>query len=114
MQVTTEPMSHEPSAHNATTHPQSFRDTAAESGADTAAATLDEPFASGDGESSTTPDATLTTDEPKAGCCPVCGSTIYRRSRRRLLERLTKRPPMARCRECHGRFPLPRHRKTID
>jgi hypothetical protein len=40
-------------------------------------------------------------------CCPVCGSTAYRRSRRTTLERLLLRPPMARCRNCSKRFPYP-------
>jgi hypothetical protein len=44
------------------------------------------------------------------GCCPDCGSTFYRRSRRRFFERLMRRPPMARCLRCGHRFPHPRHR----
>jgi hypothetical protein len=40
-------------------------------------------------------------------CCPKCGSTFYRRSRRRFFERLLKRPRMARCLRCHHRFPYP-------
>jgi hypothetical protein len=43
-------------------------------------------------------------------CCPDCGSTFYRRSRRRFFERLMRRPPMARCLRCGHRFPHPRHR----
>lgn len=43
-------------------------------------------------------------------CCPECGSTLYRRSRRRFFERLLKRPRMARCLRCNHRFPYPRHR----
>jgi len=39
--------------------------------------------------------------------CPKCGSTIYRRSRRRWYERLAKRPRMARCLKCDHRFPYP-------
>ncbi len=39
--------------------------------------------------------------------CPKCGSTIYRRSRRRWYERLVKRPKMARCLKCDHRFPYP-------
>jgi len=39
--------------------------------------------------------------------CPKCGSTLYRRSRRRWWERLIKRPRMARCRKCDHRFPYP-------
>ena len=40
--------------------------------------------------------------------CPMCGSTLYRRSRRRWYERLAKRPKMARCLKCDRRFPYPR------
>jgi len=43
------------------------------------------------------------------GSCPECGSTIYRRSRRRFFERLLKRPKMARCLRCGHRFPHPDH-----
>jgi len=39
--------------------------------------------------------------------CPRCGSKKYRRSHRRKLERLLHRPPMARCKACRFRFPLP-------
>jgi hypothetical protein len=39
--------------------------------------------------------------------CPNCGSTRYRRSRRRWWERLIKRPRMARCSKCDHRFPYP-------
>jgi hypothetical protein len=39
--------------------------------------------------------------------CPKCGSTIYRRSRRRWWERLIRRPRMARCLKCDHRFPYP-------
>ena len=39
--------------------------------------------------------------------CPKCGSTLYRRSRRRWYERLVKRPKMARCLKCDHRFPYP-------
>ena len=39
--------------------------------------------------------------------CPKCGSTLYRRSRRRWWERLIKRPRMARCMKCDRRFPYP-------
>jgi rubredoxin len=45
------------------------------------------------------------------GCCPDCGSTFYRRSRRRFFERLLKRPRMARCLRCNHRFPYPGHRR---
>jgi hypothetical protein len=39
--------------------------------------------------------------------CPRCGSTDYRRSRRRWYERLIKRGKMARCSKCNHRFPYP-------
>jgi len=39
--------------------------------------------------------------------CPYCGSTAYRRSRRRTLEHLLSRPKMARCTHCKKRFPFP-------
>lgn len=42
--------------------------------------------------------------------CPECGSTSYRRSRRRFYERLLRRPRMARCMRCNHRFPYPGHR----
>jgi len=44
----------------------------------------------------------------EARCCPVCGSTSYRRSGRSLLERILLRPKMARCRNCRKRFPYPK------
>ncbi|HLY63275.1 MAG TPA: hypothetical protein VKV95_21225 [Terriglobia bacterium] len=37
--------------------------------------------------------------------CPYCGSGDFRRSRRRWFDHLLKRPKMARCRQCHRRFP---------
>ena len=40
-------------------------------------------------------------------CCPFCGSTVYRHSRRSTLERLLLRPRMARCSHCRKRFPFP-------
>ena len=40
--------------------------------------------------------------------CPECGSTSFRRSRRRWWERLMRRPRMARCSKCRHRFPYPR------
>jgi hypothetical protein len=40
--------------------------------------------------------------------CPKCGSTVYRRSRRRWYEKMLKRPRMARCLKCEHRFPYPR------
>ena len=41
------------------------------------------------------------------GCCPRCGSTQYRRSRRSAFEKMIGRPRMARCRRCFHRFPYP-------
>jgi hypothetical protein len=38
--------------------------------------------------------------------CPRCGSTRCHRSRRRAIERLVRRFPMARCEACRHRFPL--------
>jgi hypothetical protein len=43
----------------------------------------------------------------ESSCCPFCGSTVYRRSRRKTLERLLLRPKMARCSRCRKRFPFP-------
>jgi uncharacterized Zn finger protein len=43
----------------------------------------------------------------ESSCCPFCGSTVYRRSRRKTLERLLLRPKMARCSHCRKRFPFP-------
>ena len=43
----------------------------------------------------------------ESSCCPFCGSTVYRRSRRSTLERLLLRPRMARCSHCRKRFPFP-------
>jgi hypothetical protein len=54
------------------------------------------------------PAAKRKTRPREPGVCPRCGSNDYRRSRRRFLERLIRRPPMARCRVCRKRFPLPR------
>ena len=63
-------------------------------------------------------DGDLVTDAPLAdevreareangdASCPRCTSTLYRRSRRNFLERLLKRPRMARCLRCNHRFPL--------
>lgn len=42
------------------------------------------------------------------GSCPACGKKDFRRSHRRLWERIFLRRPMVRCRACHTRFPLPR------
>jgi hypothetical protein len=42
--------------------------------------------------------------------CPACGSTEYRRSHRTTLERMLRRPKMARCRKCRHRFPYPNSR----
>ena len=60
------------------------------------------------------PDATtsgvaLATDDVQDyKLCPKCGSTIYRRSRRRWYERWLSRPKMARCLKCGERFRFPR------
>ena len=43
----------------------------------------------------------------ESSCCPFCGSTVYRRSRRSTLEHLLLRPKMARCSHCRKRFPFP-------
>jgi len=43
----------------------------------------------------------------ESSCCPFCGGTVYRRSRRSTLERLLLRPRMARCSRCRKRFPFP-------
>jgi hypothetical protein len=45
-------------------------------------------------------------NQPWRGC-PRCGKIDYRRSHRRLWERLAGRGPMVRCRNCRFRFPLP-------
>lgn len=45
--------------------------------------------------------------------CPQCGSPNSRRSRRRLLDRLLLRGPLARCRECDCRFSLARERQRV-
>jgi hypothetical protein len=44
----------------------------------------------------------------ETGLCPKCGSTVFRRSRRRWYEKIMKRPRMARCLKCGRRFPYPR------
>jgi hypothetical protein len=44
---------------------------------------------------------------PVMGACPKCGKVDFRRSRRLIWERLIFRGPMARCRACRARFPLP-------
>ena len=38
--------------------------------------------------------------------CPCCGGSELQRSKRRLHERVLKRPPMLKCRACQNRFPL--------
>ena len=40
-------------------------------------------------------------------CCPRCGSSLFRRSRRTFFERLLKRRRMARCVRCGHRFSHP-------
>ena len=47
------------------------------------------------------------TEHHADGCCPRCSGTLYRRSRRNFIERLLKRPRMARCLRCNHRFPMP-------
>jgi len=37
--------------------------------------------------------------------CPACGSTKHHRTERKTLERMLRRPPMARCEKCGKRFP---------
>ena len=49
-------------------------------------------------------------DEEDYRICTRCGGGVYRRSRRTWLERMMKRPRMARCMKCNHRFPYPRHR----
>ena len=39
--------------------------------------------------------------------CPRCGGREFQRTKRRWHERVFFRPPMARCRSCRNRFPLP-------
>jgi hypothetical protein len=51
--------------------------------------------------------AEATTGTDVSNCCPKCGNADYRASRRRWYERLIKRPKMARCTNCHRRFPYP-------
>jgi hypothetical protein len=54
----------------------------------------------------TTEVKTLTSTPPNnSPACPYCGSTDFRRSRRRWYDYLLKRPKMARCRTCRRRFP---------
>jgi uncharacterized Zn finger protein len=43
--------------------------------------------------------------------CPACGSTEYHRTKRTGLERLSLRPPMARCENCGMRFVYPGRRE---
>ena len=42
-------------------------------------------------------------------CCPACGSTKYHRSKRTTMERILRRPSMARCESCGLRFPYSRY-----
>ena len=49
----------------------------------------------------------FTSQPPVMGACPKCGKVDFRRSRRLIWERLIFRGPMARCRGCRARFPLP-------
>jgi hypothetical protein len=82
-----------------------------------AALTLSRPAgergAPGMGEESPGPKVTqqvTVVDHPNHGsrCCSACGSMKYHRTRRTTLERLLRRPPMARCESCGLRFPYPR------
>jgi hypothetical protein len=41
-------------------------------------------------------------------CCPACGSAEYHRTKRTTMERMLRRPRMARCESCGTRFPYPR------
>jgi hypothetical protein len=48
-------------------------------------------------------------------CCPACASTKYHRTKRTTMERMLRRPSMARCESCGMRFPYPRgHDKPSD
>jgi hypothetical protein len=51
--------------------------------------------------------AEATTETDVSNCCPKCRDTYYRATPRRWYERLMKRPQMARCFNCHHRFPYP-------
>lgn len=51
--------------------------------------------------------AVATNDVVENRVCPNCGSSRYRRSRRRWYEKVLKRPRMARCKKCDHRFPYP-------
>jgi hypothetical protein len=58
--------------------------------------------------------ALLSGDKRRDGSCPTCGCSVYRRSHRTPLERFLLRGPMARCKECGRRFPLPEERHRIQ
>lgn len=45
--------------------------------------------------------------DPSGPGCPSCGKVDYRRSHRRIWERLSGRGAMVRCRSCRFRFPRP-------
>jgi len=49
--------------------------------------------------------------KPQGHGCPACGSGRYHHTHRTDLERLLRRPSMARCENCGSRFPYPGHRK---
>lgn len=54
----------------------------------------------------TTEEATPAMSPPNnSPACPYCGSSDFRRSRRRWFDHLRRRSKMARCKQCHRRFP---------
>ena len=65
----------------------------------------EKPGERGAGRNAVAVDVAEETDDYRL--CPRCGSTIYRRSRRRWWEKLIGRPRMARCLKCNHRFPYP-------
>jgi len=54
---------------------------------------------------------TAASPDRESGGCPACGSNNYHRTKRTRLERLRKRPHMARCEKCGTRFPHPGRRE---
>jgi PilZ domain len=71
-------------------------------------ATSNGPEMNGAGISGDLTEASTETDV--SSCCPQCGDTYYRATPRWWYERLMKRPKMARCFNCHHRFPYPTKR----